>query len=189
MGSLTCAHVWVRAIHMKGIRQRHVCTRVDSERQKNSCSPCPVRGSNPGSFDLNSDALPTALFPPSNHLYKHCFSSVTLVSASCFRLSSIESIRMLRFDLFVCLKLNIPNFVTSDSWCYIAINGWCSNWWSVVQVCLCFRWLFVFEVKNYSILWPMTPGGVLLLFVVCVLTDEVLFKFLFVFQVTVCVWS
>ena len=32
-------------------------------RKKNCLSPCPGRGSNPGSSDLNSDALPTELRP------------------------------------------------------------------------------------------------------------------------------
>ena len=34
---------------------------------KNCLSPCPARGSNPGSLDLNSDALTTELFPPTSH--------------------------------------------------------------------------------------------------------------------------
>ena len=28
MGSLTCARIWVHAIHMKGVRHKQVCTRV-----------------------------------------------------------------------------------------------------------------------------------------------------------------
>ena len=36
MGSVTCVHIWVCAIHMKGrgVRCKQVCTRVDSEGQK-----------------------------------------------------------------------------------------------------------------------------------------------------------
>ena len=66
-GSITGAHIWMRAVHMKGggggVRHKQVCTRVDSERQKNCSSPCPARGSNPGSSDLDSDSLTTELCP------------------------------------------------------------------------------------------------------------------------------
>ena len=37
MRSLTCAQIWVHAVHMKGVRHKQVCTRVHSERQK-KCS-------------------------------------------------------------------------------------------------------------------------------------------------------
>ena len=47
-----------------GVRHKRVCTRVDSEGQKSRSSPCPARGSNPGSSDLNSDALTTELRHP-----------------------------------------------------------------------------------------------------------------------------
>ena len=41
-------------------RHKQVCTgSVDSERQKNWILPRPARGSNPGSSDLNSDAVTT----------------------------------------------------------------------------------------------------------------------------------
>ena len=67
MDSLTCAQIWARAAHTKrgpGII-KHVCPRVDSERQKQNCpSPSLTRGLNPGSSDLNSDALTTELRPP-----------------------------------------------------------------------------------------------------------------------------
>ena len=40
MGSLTCAQTWVRTVHTKaGVRHKQVCTRVDSEGQKNCPSP------------------------------------------------------------------------------------------------------------------------------------------------------
>ena len=45
------------------VRHKQVCTRVDLEGQKKCPSPCPARGSNPGSSDLNSDALTTGLLP------------------------------------------------------------------------------------------------------------------------------
>ena len=40
-----------------GVRHKQVRARVDSEGKKNCASPCPAGGSNPGSADLNSDAL------------------------------------------------------------------------------------------------------------------------------------
>ena len=48
----------------RGARQKQVCTRVDSEEHKNCCSPCPARGSNPGSSGLKSDSLATELRHP-----------------------------------------------------------------------------------------------------------------------------
>ena len=39
----------------RGVRYKQMCTRVDSEGYKN----CPTKGSNPGSSDLNCDALTT----------------------------------------------------------------------------------------------------------------------------------
>ena len=39
------------------VRHKQVCTRVDSEGQNMCLSPCPARGSNPGSSDFNSDFL------------------------------------------------------------------------------------------------------------------------------------
>ena len=52
-------HTW------KGVRHKNFCksTRVDSEGQKNCSSPCPTRGSNPGSSHLNSYSLTTELRP------------------------------------------------------------------------------------------------------------------------------
>ena len=41
----------------RGDRHKQVCTRVDSEGQKNCASPCPARGLNPGSSYLNFDSL------------------------------------------------------------------------------------------------------------------------------------
>ena len=61
MGSLTCAQIWVSAVHTKrggggeGIRHNQVCTRVvDPDRQKKLpyVSPCPARGSNPKVFGV-----------------------------------------------------------------------------------------------------------------------------------------
>ena len=49
--------------HEEGVRHKQVCTRVEAEAQKNCPSPCPTRGSNPGSLDLNSDPLTTELRP------------------------------------------------------------------------------------------------------------------------------
>ena len=49
----------------RGVRHTHVCTSVYSEGQKNCRSPCPARGSNPGSLDFKSDALTTELRSPS----------------------------------------------------------------------------------------------------------------------------
>ena len=65
MGSLTRAQIWVLAVYTRrGVRHKQVCTRVDSEEQKNGLSPCPTRGSNPGSSDSNSNAETTELRPP-----------------------------------------------------------------------------------------------------------------------------
>ena len=50
----------------RGVRQKQICTSVDSEGLKHCPSPWPARGSNPGSSDLNSDALTTEPRPPSN---------------------------------------------------------------------------------------------------------------------------
>ena len=48
----------------RGVRHRQVCTGADLEGHKKNCpSPCPTRGSNPGSLDLKSDALTTELRP------------------------------------------------------------------------------------------------------------------------------
>ena len=49
--------------HERGVRDKQVCTRVDSEGHENCPSPCPARGTNPGSSDLNSDSLTTELLP------------------------------------------------------------------------------------------------------------------------------
>ena len=43
--------------------QTSLRTRVDLEGEKNRTSPCPARGSNPGSSDLNSDDRPSELRP------------------------------------------------------------------------------------------------------------------------------
>ena len=61
IGSLTCTYIWVHAVHM----HKQVCTKVDSEGQKNCLSPCPTRtmGSNSGSWEQNSDALPLSYVP------------------------------------------------------------------------------------------------------------------------------
>ena len=58
MGSLTCTR--------SGVRHKQVCARVDSEGQKHcpSPGPCPARGSNPGSSDLNSYAVTTEVLRP-----------------------------------------------------------------------------------------------------------------------------
>ena len=50
-GSLTCAQIWVLAVHTKSAQE---LTRRD--RKKHRSSPCRARGSNPGSLDLNSDS-------------------------------------------------------------------------------------------------------------------------------------
>ena len=44
-----------------GVRHKQICTRVDSEGQKNCSSPCATRGSNSGSWCLNSDSLATEI--------------------------------------------------------------------------------------------------------------------------------
>ena len=43
MGSLTCAQIWVRAVHTRtGVRHKQTCTRVDSEGQRTCPPPCPA---------------------------------------------------------------------------------------------------------------------------------------------------
>ena len=60
---------WVRTVHMKGGQaQRLVCTRTDLEGQKTCPSPCPAKGSNPGSLGQNSDISPLASYIPHNRL-------------------------------------------------------------------------------------------------------------------------
>ena len=62
MGSLTCAHIWVYVVHTKrGQAPTSLYTRVRLGGTEKLLSPCPARGSNPGSLDLNSDALTTEL--------------------------------------------------------------------------------------------------------------------------------
>ena len=64
MGSLTCAHIWMCGVDAEGGQaQSSLLTRVDSEGRKHYCSPCPARGSNPGSLNFNSDSLTTELCP------------------------------------------------------------------------------------------------------------------------------
>ena len=60
----------------RGVRHKQVCTRVDSERRRpKTCpSPCPARGSNPGSSDLNSDALTTELRPLLHKRYGYIYT-------------------------------------------------------------------------------------------------------------------
>ena len=50
----------------KQVWYKQVCTKVDLEGQKNCCLPCPARGSNPGSLDLNCNSLTTELRSPSH---------------------------------------------------------------------------------------------------------------------------
>ena len=58
-----------------GSDTKQVCTRVDSEGQKNGPSPCPTRRSNPGPSDLNSDSLEPLSYapppPPPPHCIRH----------------------------------------------------------------------------------------------------------------------
>ena len=51
MGSLTCAQICLRAVHMKGlVRHKQVCTRVDSEGQKKLFLALPHQGIEPRVF-------------------------------------------------------------------------------------------------------------------------------------------
>ena len=50
-----------------GVRHKQICTRIDSGGQKNSASPCPAKGSNPGSSDFKSNALPLSYVPRQIH--------------------------------------------------------------------------------------------------------------------------
>ena len=54
MGSLTFG---VRAVHTKGVRHKQVCTELTRMGQKKLPLTCPAKASNPGSSELNSDAL------------------------------------------------------------------------------------------------------------------------------------
>ena len=68
VGSLTCAQLWVRAVHVKvgsgTNKSAQELTRLRGV-EKKCPSPCPTRGSNPGSSDLNSKALNAELHPQS----------------------------------------------------------------------------------------------------------------------------
>ena len=68
MGSLTCAQMWVRAIHTKTNKSAQVLTQRG---QKNCSSPCSSWGSNPGSSDLNSYSLTTEPHPQSPRFKFH----------------------------------------------------------------------------------------------------------------------
>ena len=72
MGSLTCAHIWVRAVHTKE-GQAHYKSAQESgtvKREDRGTEKLPFtlprQGIEPGSSDLNSDALTTELRPPFN---------------------------------------------------------------------------------------------------------------------------
>ena len=73
VGSLTWTQIWVRAIHTKGgwgACQAQISLPKSwlGRIKKTSLSPCPTRGSNPGSSDLNADTLTTELrTPPLKH--------------------------------------------------------------------------------------------------------------------------
>ena len=54
IGSLTCAQIWVCAVHTKGGQAQ-----TSLHKSWNCTIPCPARGSNPGPTDLNSNALTT----------------------------------------------------------------------------------------------------------------------------------
>ena len=59
MGSLTYAPIWVRAIHTNGGQAQMSAQDWTWRNRKTAplASPCPTRESNPGSWDLNSEAL------------------------------------------------------------------------------------------------------------------------------------
>ena len=61
MESLTCTHI-ACCMH-EGESGTYKSARVDWEGRKKFPSPCPARGMNPGSSDLNSDSLTTELRP------------------------------------------------------------------------------------------------------------------------------
>ena len=63
-GSLTYAQIWVRAVHAKvGQAQTNKSAQELHRRDRNCLLPCPARGSNPGSSDLNFDPLPPNYSP------------------------------------------------------------------------------------------------------------------------------
>ena len=72
MGSLTCTYIWLRAVHTMGGggeggggggagTNDYKSAKELTRRDRKNCS---ARGSNPGSSDLNSDALTTESRPP-----------------------------------------------------------------------------------------------------------------------------
>ena len=65
VGSLTCEYIWVGAVRMKGeSATKKFAQELTWRDRKTARYPAPTRGSNPGSSDLNSDALTTELRPP-----------------------------------------------------------------------------------------------------------------------------
>ena len=75
MGSLTCAHIWLRAdVHTKwGQAQTSLHKSwLGGEGQKNCPLSCASRGSNPRSSDLNSDCLTTGPRTSPFHRTRHC---------------------------------------------------------------------------------------------------------------------
>ena len=66
-----------------GVRHKQVCTRVDSEGQKNLPLPCPAGGSNPGSSGFNSDTLTTELRAPLDPGFLRCTLPSSLLYGNC----------------------------------------------------------------------------------------------------------
>ena len=120
MGSLTYTHIWVRAIHMKGIGHKQAFTRVDSEGYKNCPSPCPTRRSNPGSSDLKPDTLTTELIlSPILDKHKPLWGT-TLEHVLCYKflilvkIVSISSLKKIRLTLRCPINHWIVNFQVLD---------------------------------------------------------------------------
>ena len=115
MGCLTCAQIWVCAVHTKGGQAQtslHKGWHRRIEKQpltlpregieprvfgfefwrSNSWGmfpPCPARGSNPGSLDFNSDTLTTELHPPSKQSSHQGLGFLMFFSAFLHRWGSV----------------------------------------------------------------------------------------------------
>ena len=100
-GILMYTQIWVRAVHMKGGQAKtNLYKSWLGGTEKNCLSPCPTRGSNPESSDLNSEALTTELHPWKGHnMQSHCRYIHTTVSQ--LPLTCITQISDIMHTLFV----------------------------------------------------------------------------------------
>ena len=153
-GTVMCTQIWVCAIHTKwgegGVRYKQVCTRVDSEGQKNWCIPCPTRGSNPGSLDLNSDSLAAELHPQSYCLNRFNGINQQILSIDVDRKVMCCTRAKMMLNVVCTSSQSRGHFlcVHYEVWCTILIaeifewfhfkdiySDSCLRWWILIWVC------------------------------------------------------